>query len=493
MERNQVSECGLYFNTAKNTMNTRLRKLSRFISLILLLVFPSCAVNPVTGMNELMLVSEQQEIQIGLSAVPSANWEFGGPYRDAALESYLGGIVRRLWAVSERPQLPFEFHIQNSSVPNAFALPGYVAITRGLVSSMENEAQFAAVMGHEIGHVMARHTAQRISRTTLQQLGLAIGAAALEGTTGGEALLTAGSIGSSLLLLRYDRSQELQADRLGVAYMARLGYDPFAAKTAHTVLEKSVDEYLKRIGKSKGEDTFISNLLSTHPRQDVRVSEIQDMINQLPPYQIRGDGKFSSAFQSATRGIRQIDAVYHNYDRAEKSYQEKNYARAEDQLNKAISQNSRQAPFYNLLGLIKLQKKNYRAADDAFLQALRTDPGFQPSVYGRGLVYYFQKQYDQAVNEFKRSASLYPGHLPTQFGLGKSYFQMRRYAEAIPHLKVIAEAAPRHPEVHGLLGICYEMLNEIQSAVSEYRYQVQLAPDTELGRHARQRLAVLIR
>lgn len=474
-------------------MRAHLNIFSRFISIVLIVVFPSCAINPVTGANELMLVSEQQEIQIGLDAIPSANWEFGGPYRDAALESYLGGIVRRLWAVSERPQLPFTFHLQNSSVPNAFALPGYVAITRGLVSSMENEAQFAAVMGHEIGHVMARHTAQRISRSTLQQLGLAIGAAALEGTGGGEALLTAGSIGSGLLLLRYDRSQELQADRLGVAYMARLGYDPAAAKTAHTVLEKSVDEYLQRAGKSKGEDTFISNLLSTHPRQDVRISEIQDMINQLPPYQIRGDGRFSSAFQPATRNIRQVDEIYHHYDRAEKFYQEKNYASAEDQLRTAISLNSRQAPFHNLLGFIKLQQKNYPAADDAFLRALRIDPGFQPSVYGHGLVYYFQKQYDQAVLEFKKSIALYPGHLSSGLGLGKSYFQMQKYAEAVPHLQAYAKAAPRHPEVHGLLGICYERTNQIQSAVAEYRYQVQLAPDTQLGQHARQRLAVLAR
>ncbi|MDH4027567.1 MAG: M48 family metalloprotease, partial [Nitrospirota bacterium] len=95
-----------------------------------------------------MLVSEDQELRIGKESAPSVKWEFSGFYHDPELEAYLGEIVTRLWQDSERPHLPVEFHIQNSSIPNAFALPGYVAITRGLLSDMENEAQFAAVMGH---------------------------------------------------------------------------------------------------------------------------------------------------------------------------------------------------------------------------------------------------------------------------------------------------------------------------------------------------------
>ena len=229
--------------TPLSFFRTRLHLLFAF------LIISSCAINPVTGERELMLLSEKQELQLGISASPSANWEFGGPYSDPALESYLGSIVQRLWETSERSHLPFEFHIQNSSIPNAFALPGYVAITRGLLSNMENEAQFAAVMGHEIGHVMARHTAQKLSRIQLQQLGLAMGASVLEGIGGNNTLLTLGAIGSSLLLLKYDRAQELQADRLGVRYMSTIGYDPYEALSAHEVLEHSVAAYLVRLGR----------------------------------------------------------------------------------------------------------------------------------------------------------------------------------------------------------------------------------------------------
>ena len=464
--------------------------LKKFL-ICLLLFLVSCAVNPVTGKRELMLISEKQELELGKEAAPSLNWGFGGQYRDPALESYLHEIVSNIWQNSERPYLPLKFYIQNTSIPNAFALPGYVAITRGLLSDMENEAQFAAVMGHEVGHVMARHTAQRLSRVTLQQMGLAIGGAVLEGKQGADTLLTIGAISSSLFLLKYSRAQEIQSDRLGVKYMAKLGYDPYEALTAHKILERSVNNYLKRLGKSRSEDNFISNLLSTHPRTEVRLDEIQTMINELPAYSITGDGKFSKRFQNNLKRIKEINRVYFVYDEAENYYKKNNYDAAEQQLNKAIKLNNKQAPFYSLLGFVKLKQKDYAEARRTYNKALSIDPGHQPSIYGLGLVHYFQKEYNPAINEFKRSLDLYPTHAGSLFGLGKSYFLTRRYREAIPYLRNFAGIIPDNPEVHGLLGICYESTGNIKLAVREYRYQIKIAPDTELGIHAQKRLAVL--
>ncbi len=465
---------------------------NRFLLILFILFTVSCAVNPVTGERELMLVSEARELKIGQDSAPSLKWEFGGPYHDTALELYLGKIVKRLWQNSERPYLPMKFYIQNTSVPNAFALPGYVAITRGLLSEMENEAQFAAVTGHEIGHVMARHTAQRISRMTLQQLGLAIGAAALEGKSESDTLLAAGAIGSSLLLLKYDRSQEIQADRLGVKYMSRLGYDPYEAISAHKILQRTVNNYLKRLGRYPvGGDTFISGLFSTHPRQEVRISEIQAMINQLPPYIIKGDGRFGQVFMDATANIRKINKIYFLYDKAEKYYRERDFSKAENSVREAIGLNSSQAPFYNLLGLIRVQQKSYGEAKKFFRKSLSLDPGYQPSIYGMGLVRYFEKNYKQAIHDFKKSLELYPKHAQSHFGLGKSYFRLRQYSTAIPYLGNFARAAPEHPEVHGLLGISYDRTYQLKPAIIEYRRQLKVAPDTDLGRHAKRRLAVL--
>ncbi len=438
-----------------------------------------------------MLISESQEVRLGREAAPSMEWEFGGQYHDPALETYLGSIVKQIWQNSERSNLPFRFYIQNTSLPNAFALPGYVAITRGLLSDLDNEAQFAAIMGHETGHVMARHTAKRLSQVTLQQLGLAIGGVALAGEKHADTLLTIGAIGSGLVLLKYSRSQEIQSDRLGVKYMSRLGYDPNEALSAHKALEISVSNYMKLQRLSRSKDNFMSNILSTHPRTKVRLEEIQAMINDLPPYTVTGDGKFKGRFQKNLRRIKDINKIYFLYDKAENNYKKGKYNIAEQQLQKAIELNNRQAPFYNLLGFLRLQQKKYSEAGAQYKKALTTDPGFQPSIYGLGLVHYFQKEYRPAITEFKKSLKLYPGHPGTHFGIGKSYFSLHQYQKAIKHLKSFAGAVPDNPEVHGLTGICYENTGNIGPAISEYRLQVKIAPNTELGIHAKKRLAAL--
>jgi predicted Zn-dependent protease len=460
-----------------------------FISFLILL--SACAVNPVTGKQELMLVSENQEKKIGKQAAPSMKWEFGGRYHDPALETYLSAIVNRIWQRSERPHLPVTFYIQNTSIPNAFALPGHVAITRGLLSDLDNEAQFAAIIGHETGHVMARHTAQRLSRITMQQMGLAIGGVVLEGTGGADILLTAGSIGSQLYLLKYSREQEIQADRLGVKYMALLGYDPHEALDAHEVLGKSVETYMERIGGKRSEDTFMSNLLSTHPRKKVRLNEIQDMIEDLPGYSLKGDGVFRDRFHEKIKKIKQTNKVYLIYDEAEKFYKEKKYTAAEQRLDKAISLNSSQAPFYNLLGFVKAQQVNYQGAERLFRKALSIDSEFQPSVYGLGLVFFLREQYKSAIPHLKKSLNLYPDHTASHLALGKSYFILKQYRQAMPYLSTVSQVLGKHPEIHGLMGICYEKIEEKGLAVKEYRYQLQVAPQNELGLHARERLAVL--
>ena len=438
-----------------------------------------------------MLVSEQQEIALGKEAAPSLKWEFGGDYRDSALESYLGGIVEKIWRSSERPQLPYRFSIQNTSVPNAFALPGYVVITRGLLSELENEAQFASVIGHEIGHVMARHTAQRLSQQTLHQLGLAIGASALDGSGGGDALMSIGAIGSKLILLKYDRNQELQADKLGVKYMAMLGYDPYEAKKTHIILERVTDDYLRRLGRSQDASSPVSELLSTHPRKEVRLTEIDAMIRSLPGYSLHGDGKHARRYQEATGNIRKTNRVYFIYDEAEREFRKKNFTRAEEKVREAIRKNNRQAPFHALLGSIKVQRKEYAEAESALKSAMSLYPDYQPAIFGLGLVRYYEGSYSRAIDKFTQSLKLYPGHALSYYGLGKSYFKLRNYRKATPYLVDIAKIAPRDVDVHGMLGICYDNLGEIRPAVIEYRNQITVAPDTELGRHARKRLAIL--
>ena len=126
-----------------------------------------------------------------------------------------------------------------------------------------------------------------------------------------------------------------------------------------------------------------------------------------------------------------------------------------------------------------------------FNKALSIDSAYQPSIYGLGLVLYYHQDYGLAISEFKRSLNLYPKHLNSHFGIGKSYFYMRLYSKAIAYLKYFAEVDHDDPEVHGLLGMCYEKTGDIELAVREYRYQVEVAPNTKLGLYAKRKLAVL--
>jgi predicted Zn-dependent protease len=278
-----------------------------------LVALAGCATNPVTGRSELMLVSQEEELALGRQAYPALRWQGGGPLQvDADTERYLAGIVARLHAVSHRPALPVDFTLHSGSTPNAWAIPGHTAMNRGLLQALENEAQFAFVMGHEMGHVAARHSANRQSYGLLSDLFLGAGAVAL-GTAGvdgglGQLAVSTAALGSGLVLLRYDRQQELQADQLGVLYMARAGYDPAQAVRAHEVLQGAVDQYLANLGKGRSEPGAVGEFLSTHPRHEVRVEEVARMSATLPPGERRleGDGRFAERWLGSTARVRAL-------------------------------------------------------------------------------------------------------------------------------------------------------------------------------------------
>lgn len=468
--------------------------LSRFISIFLILLLLSCAVNPVTGEKEFMLVTEDDEISFGREIYPNILWGEeggGGIFRDRELEGYLGGIIRRIHSVSHRPNLPVNFVVQNSSVPNAWAIPGHVSITRGLLVNMENEAQFAFVMGHEMGHVSARHSAKKMSVGLLQQLGIVVASAFIkEGKTEQELLLGLGVIGSSLLILKYDRGQELQADRLGVLYMAKAGYDANEAATAHKNLDKAIKDYLARLGKSR-EESILGDLLSTHPRTQIRLDEVKAMIQNLEPYKIQGDGKFASPFMKHTARTRDIQKSYLKYDDATRAFRENNIRKAEDNISEALRMNQEQAPFWNLSGLIQLKQGKYDEAEKNFRTSLNKDSEYQPAYHGLGLRHYLLNDHRSALGYFEKSLNLYPGHPGSNYYAGVINYKFGNYRKALKHLDNFAEVSPKHPEVHGYLGLSYESLRELESAANEYKAQIQVSPNNEMGRTAMSRLRAL--
>ena len=358
-----------------------------------------CATNPVTGKSEMMLVSEEEELQLGKDAFAQLEWQQGGPLRtDPATRGYLEGIVRELQQVSHRPGLPVDFTLQSASEPNAWAIPGHTAMNRGLLQHLENEAQFAFVMGHEMGHVSARHSAARQSRATVGSAGVGILGAASEilglGAIGGLAVGAAGA-GTQLLLLSYDRDQELQADQLGALYMARAGYDPRQAVRSHEVLNKAIDAHLANLGKKRGDASAMSAILSTHPRHEVRISELQAYIKTLPASEVRiqGDGIHADRWLRQTEPVRRLAPAYARYDRALLAFAQAIQANEQKQtavVRQKLAESQReveaaiqladQAQFQTLQGYLLAVTGRTGDARTAFNRAIALFPGYQPAV-----------------------------------------------------------------------------------------------------------------
>jgi predicted Zn-dependent protease len=473
-----------------------IRQISQITGAVLIFfILVQCAVNPVTGRQELMLVSESQEIGMGKEFYPGALWGDiggGGEFRDEQLNSYLKDIVLRIHAVSHRPNLPVDFAVQNSSVPNAWAIPGHVVITRGLLAGLGNEAEFVFVMGHEMGHVAARHSARQMTYGMVQQVGLGAAGIALSGSDYANIALGAGALGSSLLLLKYGRDDELEADRIGIEYMTRLGYDPRNAISAHRNLEKISGEYLKSLGKEAPERGFFEDLLSTHPRTSVRIDELQTMVNNMQSPKISGDGTDRDRYLTRTAVLRETNRIYlEYYDPAARAYQKNNLNEADALIDKALLRDRQQPAFHSLKGFLLLKQKNYGAAKNSFQTAINVDKEYAPAYRGMGILHYGQNNYREGIDYLNWSLSLFPQDALSHYFLGMCYFRINDCKSSIPHLKAFADAQPKHPEVFGTLGICYEKSGDPSSAYQAYTLQVKAAPDNEMGRHAAARIAVL--
>lgn len=221
--------------------------------LIALLMLDSCAKNPVTGRSELMLMSKGQEIAMGQQSDPEIV-AFFGLYEDQRLQSFINEKGKQMAAVSHRPDLPYEFKIVDSPVVNAFAVPGgFVYFTRGIMAHFNNEAEFAGVLGHEIGHITARHSAKQYSNAMLGQVGLIAGSIISPEFA---QMADVAQQGLQLLFLKFGRDAESQSDKLGVEYSTKIGYDASEMAGFFQTLDRLSS-------KAGGEE--VPTFLSTHP------------------------------------------------------------------------------------------------------------------------------------------------------------------------------------------------------------------------------------
>lgn len=226
----------------------------------------ACATNPVTGRRELSLVSESQEIEMGRQSLAQARQQTGF-YDDAELTAYVREMGMAMARASERPGLPWEFHVLDDAAINAFAAPGgFIFVTRGILSVMNSGAELAGVLGHEIGHVTAKHSVTQISNSTLAQVGLVAGAIAAPDIAN-SAIGQLAQVGAGMLFLKFGRDDERQSDELGHRYSLQRGYDVREMpKTFRT---------LQRVGEQAGASSRVPAFMSTHPDPGDRVQATQ--------------------------------------------------------------------------------------------------------------------------------------------------------------------------------------------------------------------------
>jgi predicted Zn-dependent protease len=227
------------------------------------LVLSGCAVNPATGDKDLMLFSPEDDIRMGMSYAPEVEKELGGRIADENLQEYVNKVGQKIARVCQRPDIAYHFTAVEEPMVNAFALPGgYIFITRGLLEKLDSEAQMAAILAHEVGHVVARDTLAAISR----QIGMT-GLVAAASVSGSGDVAAASYFISTFLSLQYSRDDEKDADMSGLGYMIQAGYDPNGMlATMHTLAQLQTVRPIE--------------FFSTHPNPENRIIYLEERIER---------------------------------------------------------------------------------------------------------------------------------------------------------------------------------------------------------------------
>jgi predicted Zn-dependent protease len=243
------------------------KRVAATVLLAALIGIAACATNPVTGKKEIMLIPESAEIEMGKSTDAAIRQEYG-LYPDPELTAYVDRVARRMVPYTHRNKLEYHFAVLDTPIENAFAAPGgYIYVTRGLLAMTNSEAELATVLGHELGHVNARHSARQMSRQLLVLGGIIVGSVLSEDIQKIAPFLV---VGMQVLFLKHSRSDEYQADSLGVLYSRRAGYSP-----AQMIL---FFQSIQKLEEDAGGGVRLPNFLSTHPLTAKRIEEAKKML-----------------------------------------------------------------------------------------------------------------------------------------------------------------------------------------------------------------------
>jgi predicted Zn-dependent protease len=381
-----------------------------------------CATNPVTGERQLMLISEDQEVQIDRQYAP---YQFSADYgrsQDEKLNDYIDRTGKRVAAASHRTNVPYNFHVVNATYVNAYAFPGgSIACTRGIMLSLENEAELAALLGHELGHVNARHTAQQMSKGMLTQA-IVGGLAAAAGTQGaiyGDFAAQLGQFGAGALLASYSRENERQADDLGMDYMVKSGYSSEGMV--------GLMDMLNSMGRHQ--PSAMELMFATHPmsqeRYDtaVETAETKYRAAKMNPV-------YRERYMDHTADLRAKKGAISEMQAAEKEASRKNLAGADNHLRQALKLAPGDYTALVMMSKSQLLQQNYVVGRQYAEMAQQAYPQEAQAYHLSGFAKIHLKDYDGALEEFESFDNILAGNPNTMFFKGYCYEGMKQYPQA---------------------------------------------------------------
>ncbi len=405
-----------------------------------------CAVNPVTGRTQLMFLSESAERALDWKWSPHQFSADFGTAQDPALNAYMAEVGRSLVLHSHRPSLPYSWRVVNRPDVNAYTFPaGSMATTRGLLLALESEAELAAVLGHELAHVCARHAASAQTRGLLAQM-LALGVAVwveseAEGWGGGA--LGLGMIGAGALLCRYSRDNEREADKYGMRYAALAGYDPAGMA--------GVMDKFRRLEREK--PGLIELLFATHPLSEERYQEAvrraQDLVPSVSELKIGRE-----RYLDATSRLRAIRSAIEEMQKAH----------------------------------ILMGKGRFSEADPHLRAALRNAPGDYAALLMLARSRLAQHRPAEALRLTADACSVYPTEPQAWFLAGLARLEIRQFEVALQDFQRYEGVLPDNPNTLYYVGRCQEGLGRRSEAVASYRRYLEEAPQGEHAEEVRRKL-----
>ncbi|MFH1813291.1 MAG: M48 family metalloprotease [Pseudomonadota bacterium] len=406
-----------------------------------------CATDPITGKQVVVGMSEESELGIDRQHSPKQFSADYGAVQDNALNRYVNNLELSLAKNTHRPEVPYNARVVNANYINAYTFPGgSMAVTRGIMLDMDSEDELAALLGHETGHVNARHSAKQAGRTMMAQVGAtAVNVAVAMSDYRGAAPLAniATQVGASALLAGYSRSDERQADALGLEYMTKAGYNPDGMVNLMDMLRS----------QNKAKPSLLQTMFSSHPMSDERYAtaerEAQGTYGSL-----RNKKMSRERYMDNTASLRRIAPAI-------KAQQD---------------------------GESLMAKKSIEEAEGNFAKALKVAPDDYCGNVLMGKCLIAQKQYGDADRHFARAAEIYPGEGQALYQRGVSRLALNRPQEALASFNAYDRILPGNPSTLFLKGVAYETMQDKRNASQHYAAYIRSGNKDAQAQFAFQRL-----